>query len=148
MFEIEHLCNAESFVAIFSHWALETSLCSLRSVVAWSFCARWVYERAETGAGLETRWTREPDTRLALWTPTSTTRWLGSSDGAPLLDWRASRGPAQESSGDGDEAGATLDTRWRRSLPNPNTATRLLDDPKQPIKTASRPDETSTSSIF
>ena len=24
--EIEHLCNTESFVAIFSHWALETSL--------------------------------------------------------------------------------------------------------------------------
>ena len=35
---------------------------------------------------------------MALWTPTSTTRWLGSSDGAPLLDWRASR-PAQESLG-------------------------------------------------
>ena len=56
---IEHLCNTESFVAIFSHWALETSLCSLRSVVAWSFCARWVYERAENGAGLESRWTRD-----------------------------------------------------------------------------------------
>ena len=26
---IEHLCNTESFVAIFSHWALETSLVTL-----------------------------------------------------------------------------------------------------------------------
>ena len=29
---IEHLCNTESFVAIFSHWALETSLISVGQV--------------------------------------------------------------------------------------------------------------------
>ena len=70
IWNIEHLCQIDCFAAFILSMDIETSLCSLWS--AWSFCAWWVYERAETGAGLETRWTREPDTRLALWKPTST----------------------------------------------------------------------------
>ena len=114
--EIEHLCNTESFVAIFSHWALETSLCSLRSVVAWSFCARWVYERAETGAGLETRWTREPDTRLAprghrqvphggLAAPTEHPYWTGLGQHRKVLGMETKR--ALHWTRGGDEASTT-----------------------------------------
>ena len=113
---IEHLCNTESFVAIFSHWALETSLCSLRSVVAWSFCARWVYERAETGAGLETRWTREPDTRLAprghrqvphggLAAPTEHPYWTGLGQHRKVLGMETKR--ALHWTRGGDEASTT-----------------------------------------
>ena len=107
---IEHLCQIDCFAAFILSMDIETSLCSLWSVVAWSFCAWWVYERAVIGAGLESRWTRD-------WTqgwrcgnrqaPSGSTRWLGSSPtkGAPLLDCSKAGKARAEEYGDWDEAG-------------------------------------------
>ena len=50
---IEHLCSCRQLCCFILTVFIETSLCSLWSVVAWSFVARWVYERV-AGRG-ETR---------------------------------------------------------------------------------------------